>query len=135
MTHVSVTTNLSFERILEILSGVLDNRGSMQYVDHEMPDGFDIRNLEWLKDKSFWLNCDKAHFAPLVGGVIRFTEVYEEEEDQKIYELDLNKIQSGLNMMATQSPHQFYNIISGNDDLWTHDVFIQYCLFGRVVYT
>lgn len=43
-------------------------------------------------------------------------------------------IVAGLQKMAEKSPSHFANMISGNDDAETHDVFAQYVILGEIIY-
>lgn len=51
------------------------------------------------------------------------------------YFLDLRKIEIGLGKMYKKEPKHFADIISGDTDNITADVFLQCCLFGEVKYS
>lgn len=52
----------------------------------------------------------------------------------KAYVFNLKKIEKGLAVIAVNSPADFGDILSGDYDNNTGDVFLQYCLFGEVIY-
>jgi hypothetical protein len=52
----------------------------------------------------------------------------------KVYRLDKTAILKGLNLMAEKSPRHFSDFMNQNYDATTGDVFIQYCIFGKVIY-
>ena len=43
-------------------------------------------------------------------------------------------IQRGLKLMAEKHPKHFANLMGETDDAFTHDVFLQLCLLGDIVY-
>lgn len=50
------------------------------------------------------------------------------------YRLNLSNMERGLQVMADKHPRHMADILAGNDDATTGDVFLQLCLFGDVVY-
>lgn len=50
------------------------------------------------------------------------------------YELSLDKLKTGLAVLATEYPHHFKNIIAEDGDSTTGDMLVQYALFGTIVY-
>ncbi len=67
------------------------------------------------------------------GGSIKFFDSNEDEDDSN-WILDLNKMIKGFITMAVKSPSHFGDMISENGDATTAEVYIQYCLFGEIVY-
>jgi hypothetical protein len=57
-----------------------------------------------------------------------------EDEDGKLYRLDLNACARGLQVMQEKYPRHFGAFLSEDDDAETGDVFLQCCLLGDVVY-
>jgi hypothetical protein len=60
----------------------------------------------------------------------------EDSEDDKIkfYSLNLKKIKKGLTVMAKKYPSHFADIIKGDYDNTTGDIFLQCCIFGKIIY-
>jgi hypothetical protein len=56
------------------------------------------------------------------------------EDDDRTYLLTRAELQRGLGVMLDKYPHHLNNVLSGNYDAVTGDVFLQCCLFGHVVY-
>lgn len=50
------------------------------------------------------------------------------------WKLDLAAIRKGLQLMAEKSPRHYANFVNEDDDAETGDVFLQYCLFGEVIF-
>lgn len=58
-----------------------------------------------------------------------------ETERRYTYTLNRSKVERGISLMAIKDPESFSDILSGNHDNDTADMFVQYCLFGKVVYS
>ena len=56
------------------------------------------------------------------------------EDSSEKWELTLDKVRSGLSVMANKYPRHYADFINGNADAVTGDVFIQCALFGEVVF-
>lgn len=48
--------------------------------------------------------------------------------------LDLKAIKKGLDLMLQNHPEEFSRIISDTSDAGDADIFLQYCVWGKVVY-
>lgn len=48
--------------------------------------------------------------------------------------LNVESVKNGLRVMSNKYTRHLINLIEGNDDAATADVFLQCCLFGSVVY-
>jgi len=66
------------------------------------------------------------------GGAVMVQD--KEGDDENVYRLDLPAIRKGLQIMAENHAHHFANVLTGNGDAETGDVFLQCCLFGDTVY-
>jgi hypothetical protein len=61
--------------------------------------------------------------------------VYETDKSKQRYGvLDLNTIRTGMVVIAQKYPHHFKDILSGDCDATTGDVFLQCCVFGELIY-
>jgi len=56
------------------------------------------------------------------------------EDEYKESWLNCETIQRGLNLMADKYSSHLLDIVEGNEDASTSDVFLQCCLFGKVLY-
>lgn len=97
-------------------------------------------------------NFHYAHWYPFnEGGALVFSVISEErdeakarEEESKRYTLDIFAIRNGLDAWAADAmrdegersahPRYFADFIRDNTDAETGDIFLQYCLFGKVIY-
>ena len=93
---------------------------------------YDAPDILWqeLAGWDFNVVYPHCHYALFAGGKYG---VRDAEEDIN-YTLDLDKIKSGLKIMAEKYPRHFGNWLSEDDDAITGDVFLQCCLFGEVKY-
>jgi len=57
-----------------------------------------------------------------------------EQEPSRQYPLNIMLIQKGLQLMAEKQPMEFTQIVVGEHDNATGDTFMQYALFGDVIY-
>lgn len=79
--------------------------------------------------KEFWaLN----QLVPLTPGCAVILEDF--EDNNKEYKLDLNAIKRGLLIMAKDEPKHFADLVNGNEDSITGDVFVQCCVLREVRY-
>lgn len=54
--------------------------------------------------------------------------------DGKEHTVTSKDISKAINLMFTEYPHHFGDILKENDDAITGDVFLQLCVFGEVIY-
>lgn len=57
-----------------------------------------------------------------------------ENVDGQEYYLDLDSIQIGLQKMAKDQPYHMKTFLEENEDAETGDVFLQFCLFGEIIF-
>jgi hypothetical protein len=57
-----------------------------------------------------------------------------DDEDGQEYTLVKADLHNGMQLMADEYPKHFLDVIRGNDDAITADVFIQCCVFKEVIY-
>ncbi len=65
------------------------------------------------------------------------TEISDEKAgavQSQTYELSLDKLKTGLQVLAEKYPHHFANVINETGDATTGDVLVQCALFGEIVY-
>ncbi len=128
---VQATHNVSIKNVANLLCAAFEGGSNYWYnIDKShKPENFDNTPPA---DKQF------THISyPLnIGGhlVISVKEGVDEEMEGKTFILDLATITLGLWKMAEKSPDHFSNFITENEDSTTADVFLQYCIFGEVLY-
>lgn len=70
---------------------------------------------------------------PLTGGAVVIKDC-EDDKPNQYYTLNKKAIQEGLDIMAKKYPTHFGNFLSDNYDAITGDIFVQCCVFGKVIY-
>ena len=120
---ITVTHSIPDERIQDLLCCALEGGSNYWY---------------WLKEKVYpegqtkeSLKIEFPHL-PLKGGKLIFT--VPEDNDGKEYTLDKAAIKKGLKIMSEKYTYCFSEIINENEDANTGDIFLQLCLFGKVIY-
>lgn len=68
------------------------------------------------------------------GSLLIRTLEHDEIDGSTEWTLDLPAIKRGLSTMALNYPNHFADVIAENDDSTTADVFLQCCLFGKLVF-
>lgn len=73
---------------------------------------------------------------PTIQGCSVVIKVDDPGSDQeKEFVLDPNVLKKGLQIMADQYPDDWTNLLNGQKDRLTADVFMQCCVYGKVAYT
>lgn len=86
---------------------------------------------------NYWARIDVGEHQP--GWRNYFTAKFTIIEDDgrtlgTTYELTLDKLKAGLQILATKYPHHLNDIIRESGDATTGDVLVQCALFGEIVY-
>lgn len=124
------TANVSFQRVAYLLCSAIEG-GSNYWAE--------IKSVKKPKEFSFMLDSDlggenpKADLVdyPFNGGSITFAD---SEGDMPDSVLDLEAIGKGLQVMATNHPNHWQDVLNENEDATTGDVFLQCCLYGEIVF-
>lgn len=80
---------------------------------------------------NYWARIDVGEHQP--GWRNYFTAKFTTVEG-KTYELSLDKLKAGLQIVADKYPHHFKDIIEQDGDATAADVLVQCALFGEIVY-
>ena len=90
---------------------------------------------------NYWARIDPGPHQPgwrnYFTAKFTVTEISDEKKGAiqgKTYELSLDKLKAGLQVLATKYPHHLDDIICGSGDMATGDVLVQCALFGDIVY-
>ena len=87
------------------------------------------------------IDCDHLFQYPLFGGCLSCLDIADEEY---LGNLHLGRLRKGLELLASGKeatgrvvetfPDHWNNLITGNDDAETADVYVQLCVMGEVRY-
>lgn len=135
---IDVSVEVPLQRVFDVFVNALDT-GVCNYWSKwrpaTLPEGFDPRQLEWLSNRDYWTKVRQDYFAPFLKGCgLRFVEREDFGEPKTEHVLDLDAVRRGLHAMSVRAPKRFGELLSGEDDAHTADVFVQCCLFGEVKY-
>lgn len=145
MTHFTITKEIEDERVHDLLVSALEGGSNYWYmleerIDPPMP--YQFTTALWSKEREknpAWIHTEEIPFNE--GGALIFSVISEERdtekakaEEAKRYRLDRDAMQKGIELMAEHSPAHFGDFIKENDDAVTGDIFLQYCLFGEIIY-
>lgn len=122
-----VTIKITDEQIAGLLCNAFE--GGSNYWIGEVEQGKEPTSKLEGDDYFHW-----AQWWPVCGGSVLVTECDPDTGETKAHALDRAAIERGLVSMSIKSPTYFGDFISQNDDAETGDVFLQYCLFGEIVY-
>lgn len=144
-----VSQRFPWERVADLLCNALEGGSNYWYMieDQTEPEAWE----KWGSHNE--KHTDYPYLYPFnPGGALVFSVQSEERdpikakaEEAKRYTLDRDAIARGLQLWAddannldastrTAHPTHWGNFINDNTDAETGDVFLQYCLFGKVIY-
>ena len=127
MAHFDVTTRVQVRRLQGLLCSAFEGGSNYWYMIHDE-----------VKPSAMVDRFDGARVYPPVdyptnpGGALLIGSMLDPKDSSK--RLDLAAIQRGLQVMAEEYPRHFGNFMDEADDATTADVFLQCCLFGKLVY-
>lgn len=149
---MNLTLEIPVERIYSLLVSAFEGGSNYWYMIQdriEPAEGAESVYLDTLwndkraKDPSYIHSCE----LPFNGGALMIDDEQADEPELKTpVRLDLERIKYGFDCWAidamkedgdeTRSAHPCHlaNLIKGDDDAETADVFLQYCVFGKVIY-
>ncbi len=134
MDTLTTPVTLKLDRIASLIISALEGGSNYWYT---------IAEFVKPEDADLWRFPDESSLAdahvyrhvqyPLSkGGALLIEDREGTEEGQ--FRLDLDSIAKGLQIMAKDCPRHYADILAENDDAITGDVFLQCCLFGKVIF-
>lgn len=151
--HITVGLTVSFERIANLLCSAIEGGSNYWYMIERKQEPtawtFDERPVYATAEEAEKnINTHYLHYYPLnEGGALYITDANADEPELKEpVRLDMQAIRKGLQAWAddamkedsdktrTAHPCHIGDFIKENEDATTADVFLQYCIFGKVIY-
>lgn len=134
-THMVVTLEIPLQRIADLLCSAFEGGSNYWYMIEKF--GTPVGDPE-----SWAFRTDKSHVYrhmdyPLNAGgylIVSDAKGEDDKEKQTKKKLNLAAVEEGLTLMSTEQPQHFANFMAENDDAETGDVFLQLCVFGKLVY-
>lgn len=124
---ITINQEISQEAIEDLLCSALEGGSNYWYC---------ITDKITPKDKPV-LRGSYLHEYPFKGGALMINDSRADDPELKEpVKLDTEAIQKGLQLMAQSSEysHHWAHFIKGDYDGETADVFLQFCIFGKVIY-
>lgn len=129
---MQIKTTVSLKRISDLLCSALEGGSNYWYeiVEQIKPPKLEFRSNPDLGDGNF----PHIDYPLNKGGALIIRSLEEPRKHAK--RLDLASIERGLTLWAnsTDYAHHWGDFLKENDDAITGDVFLQFCLFGEVLY-
>lgn len=119
--ELKTSYTISEERISEMLTGAFEG-GSTYWIEGIISVD-SPKNMEYLSDI---FNDLKSHGYLLIKAA--------KHGPKSGWYLTREKVKRGLELMSRENAAHFADLIQENDDANTADVFLQYCLFGKIVF-
>lgn len=135
---VNVTKEITRKRLLDLMVAAFESSSNFSILKTCPPAGTtraDFKEGGKLTLSDYF----PSHFliATTEGGHIVIQDNQEEPEDEDNYtkyNLGLEQLQKGLQVMAEKHPRHFNDFLNEDDDLDTSLAFIECCLFGDIIY-
>ena len=121
MKPVQITIEISDEILLNLLCSAFGGGSNYWYAkvtQHTPPTSADDENCH------HW-----SQWNPVYGGSVIVTD-----DEGKKHTINRAALQRGIEIMAQKYWRHFDNVITGDDDAETGDVFLQCCCFGEIAY-
>lgn len=141
MNTIKIKTekNIPVERVHDLLVSALEGGSNYWYMiqSRKEPDVITftdpIWNEEREKDPKF-LHTNEVPFNP--GGALMIDDSNADDPELKMpVALDLERMITGLELWAGSEYTRHWNdFINEDDDAETADVFLQFCIFGKIIY-
>jgi hypothetical protein len=147
---IVVKKQISYLELMYLLSNAFDG-GSAYWAKIDGMFGPEIPPL-WVQRDDGLGGWDRLYWLPFTDtGEVIIAEKDDDDDDwggpplnprqltagnvaRPAYSLNIQTITKGLQIMADQYPRHFNNFLDDNADAETGDVFLQCCLFGKLVY-
>lgn len=131
---ISVPTPVDWQRVADAMVGAIEGgstywlnscHASLDDNSQTLKRAIQLADNIWYAEASYWRDGGRA--------LVKYDNP---ETGPSIAEKEIGKAELllGLRTMAEKAPRHFADLVNENDDATTHDVFIQYVLFGDIIY-
>lgn len=126
-----VPVTISRESVRDLLIGAFEGGSNYWYIIHEFnkPPSMPFRYA----DDTVFRHVDYPMNEG--GSLIIRTDDDSEVNGKTEWTLDLVTIEAGLKLFAEKGKQHFADFLAENDDAFTSDVFLQFCLFGEIIFS
>ena len=110
-------------------AGYVDENGERRKTDEWYPEVNNTDDLSELREKKLYVHTSQI---PFLGGELILKEKEPYNHNPKT--LNAETVLKGLELMAKETPRHFDDLYTETGDSTTSDVFLQLCVFGKVIY-
>jgi hypothetical protein len=138
---VTQPVTVSVNRVKCLLCSAFEG-GSNYWIDHvenQLADGMTSEDFrkggKFTDPENYWPSHMIVPFFDGCGVKIVVSDEDDLGDDEKPAILNVASMQKGLELMAAMEPNRHWqDFIDENDDACTGDVFLQLCLFGKLIF-
>ena len=141
---MQVEVEVQNDVIRELLTSAFEGGSNywIERLDYRLGDGVSDKDVQpggrhYPGPKDYWPRYCVISFVPGCAVLVYEQPETEEKARDTHYKplvLDERALARGMARVASQRPHEFAEIVSGDHDASTADVFLQMCLLGDIVY-
>lgn len=127
---ITVLVNIKLDDIANLLCSAFEGGSNYWYmiVEQTQPEEYTFRTSK----KQIFPHID---FPLNPGGSLKITTLEKDKiGGKRFWYLNLETIKDGMQTFLEDYPLHFADFVSGDSDAITGDVFLQCCLFGKVIY-
>lgn len=130
---ITVKTEVTYESVSDLLCSALDPA-----VTNSSGSGYWCEISGQVRPQELLFRAGENEEYPYMeyplneGGLIFLKDT--ESDNGETYTLDLQTVERGLQLMAMEDPEEFAKMGDNRADGATADTFLQYCVFGKVIY-
>ncbi len=139
MKSMNIEVTIGIDRVRNLLCCAFEGGSNYWYVivDRRYPPGFDA--ADYREGGKAQPPDDYWHWSQILplqdgGSLVIGTKDDDEIDGSKQWTLDAQAIARGLVTMAEKYPRHYGSVLADNEDAETGDVFLQCCLFGKLVF-
>lgn len=131
---MKISVEVDNEKIKGILCSAFEGGSGYwaQIQDYVYAKG--LKHKDFQKDGKFQTKDDYWHPCQIIPLVEGCAVIVKDIEENKLLTLDIKSIHKGLEVMQKDYSRHFGDFLAEQGDATTGDVFLQCCLFGKIVY-
>lgn len=143
IVQIMVPVNITAQTILGAICGAYENGYSSWFHGHKqkmnLAVGLTVEDFReggamTIPDE-YWCSYYLIPITPGCSTTLIVDDPDSDDDKQMTATLDLPHIINGCRIMQAQYPSHFNDLLTGNDDANTHDLFLQCCVYGTEIYS
>jgi hypothetical protein len=131
MITIKIETQIPFDRITDLLCSAFEGGSNYWYNIEYYQKPKNFNNSKDKTGKDIFKHLD---YPINEGGYLAISDNNDGQGETEREILNLESIERGLKVMAKKYPSHMKDFLDEQDDAGTGDVFLQCCLFGKVIF-